>query len=563
MNLWTNEEIEKILVQLDQRKLPFEKYTCVKNQSSLQLLGRGGSANVYEAEDRKFHKEKFAIKVIGFRKQNSDSDFFLQSVKAQKELSSLNKDILKIYKYIELWVALDEYDNVLSVFKEKPEKTQNQMINLRFILMERIPSIIQKTKEHNTQMIPDKLGAGDEREVLKLAYDIGTALKKAHDKNILHRDVKLENVFYSKQKQQYKLGDFGTAKKTEDGFAATIVFTQGYVAPEVRLTDDKYDNTADIYSFGMMLYVIMNNLKFPESEGYYANSETQYDQGYIVPYPENKISEEFYHIISKACMYDADKRYQTMEEMLLDIENLMTGKKFYYKKKHKTASLALGLLLSAIGLITLKLMVMPNVVVKFTNMEYIFLICCLITGVRHVSNKKTRMLNFMIFCMGIYLLSLNGISLKKYFIFLFLILTVQGIIMICLSVGAMLINVTSMFQQINTQYIFIDTKYKWIPVICILLGGVLLYQYLILTSDDRRMGKILYKKGIYWMIIELFFGSLWMIPNYNHSIVHIICNKIFGTGVIDLKMVGMTGFIFCTLWVIRERILIRYEDEEI
>ena len=62
MNLWTNEEIEKILVQLDQRKLPFEKYTCVKNQSSLQLLGRGGSANVYEAEDRKFHKEKFAIK---------------------------------------------------------------------------------------------------------------------------------------------------------------------------------------------------------------------------------------------------------------------------------------------------------------------------------------------------------------------------------------------------------------------------------------------------------------------------------------------------------------------
>ena len=31
-------------------------------------------------------------------------------------------------------------------------------------------------------MIPDKLGAGDEREVLKLAYDIGTALKKAHDK---------------------------------------------------------------------------------------------------------------------------------------------------------------------------------------------------------------------------------------------------------------------------------------------------------------------------------------------------------------------------------------------
>lgn len=563
MNLWTNEEIEKILVQLDQRKLPFEKYTCVKKQSSIQLLGRGGFANVYEAEDRKFHKEKFAIKVIGFRKKNEDSDFFQESVEAQKDLSFFNDNILKVYKYTELWVSLDEYDNVLSVFKEKPEKPENQMINLRFILMERIPSIIQKTKDHSVQIIPDKLAVGDEREVLKLAYDIGTALKRAHDKNILHRDVKLENIFYSRQKKQYKLGDFGTAKKTEDGFASTIVFTQGYVAPEVRLTDDKYDNTADIYSFGMMLYVIMNNLKFPESDGYYVNSKTQYDQGYVVAYPENEISEQFYRIISKACMYDVDKRYQTMEEMLLDLENLMTGKNFYYKKKHKTASLAVGSLLSVIGLIAFKLMIMSDVIVKFTNMEYIFLICCLITGVRSVLKKKTIMFNFMIVCMGLYLLSLNGLSLKKCLLFLFLIFSLEGAAMICFSIGAMIINVTSMFQQINSQYIFVDAKYEWIPVICILLGAVLLYQYLILTSDNRRIGKILYKKGIYWMIIWLFFGSLWMMPNYKYWIVRIICDKIFGVGVIDIKMVGMTGFIFCTLWVLRERILIRYEDGKI
>ena len=57
MNLWTNEEIEKILVQLDQRKLPFEKYTCVKNQSSLQLLGRGGSANVMKQKIENFIKK--------------------------------------------------------------------------------------------------------------------------------------------------------------------------------------------------------------------------------------------------------------------------------------------------------------------------------------------------------------------------------------------------------------------------------------------------------------------------------------------------------------------------
>ena len=102
--------------------------------------------------------------------------------------------------------------------KEKPENISRTTIKLQFVLMEKIDSVITRTKGGNIKMTPESLANGDEQEILKLAYDIGLALKRAHNKNVLHRDVKLENVFYSEKKKQYKLGDFGIAKKTEECF---------------------------------------------------------------------------------------------------------------------------------------------------------------------------------------------------------------------------------------------------------------------------------------------------------------------------------------------------------
>lgn len=49
MNLWTKEEIYKILMQLDRMKLPFKNYSFVQENGKLKLLGSGGSADVYEA----------------------------------------------------------------------------------------------------------------------------------------------------------------------------------------------------------------------------------------------------------------------------------------------------------------------------------------------------------------------------------------------------------------------------------------------------------------------------------------------------------------------------------
>lgn len=333
MNFWTYEEIEKILIQLDAMGQPFKKYQFVQENNQMILLGKGGSAYVFEAKHRKSTESRFAIKVIGFKNTNIDVEDFNKSADIQKNVEAYQNDVVKIYGSTELWLEFDEEDQVTAIFKKKPENSTKRSMHLQFIVMEKITPVIESMNGIELKITPEGL-LGNEKEVLKLASPVGMALKRAHDKKILHRDVKLENVFYSEKDKRYKLGDFGIAKKTKNGFADTVAFTKGYVAPEVKKAAESYDNTADIYSFGMMLYVLMNGLKFPESNTYTVNVHAQYQKGYVVPPPESPISEDFYYIITKACMYDPDQRYQSMEEMLIDIEGLVSNKRVAYRKKY-------------------------------------------------------------------------------------------------------------------------------------------------------------------------------------------------------------------------------------
>ena len=167
MNIWTSEEIAKILIQLDEMKLPFEKYSVTKDDGTLKLLGRGGFADVYEAKKRGSQKNHFAIKVIGFGDKHSDSEFFRESVQAQKEIGDFQDNVVRIYDHTELWVLFDEEDHVISAVKEKPKELPKKSLKLQFIAMEKICSIFSRTKSGNIHINPEQLAAGEEQEVLK------------------------------------------------------------------------------------------------------------------------------------------------------------------------------------------------------------------------------------------------------------------------------------------------------------------------------------------------------------------------------------------------------------
>ena len=63
MSIRVREDIEKILLQLNDSKLPFPKYCFSTEAGALKLLGKGGLGYVYEAEKRGGRKRKYAIKV--------------------------------------------------------------------------------------------------------------------------------------------------------------------------------------------------------------------------------------------------------------------------------------------------------------------------------------------------------------------------------------------------------------------------------------------------------------------------------------------------------------------
>ena len=107
-------------------------------------------------------------------------------------------------------------------------------------------------------------GQYSEYQVLRLGLDMCRALAACEKQNIIHRDIKPQNILVS-ENRTYKLADFGIAKVSEKTESGTMAGTNGYIAPEVA-NRQKYGKEVDIYSLGMVLYWLMNDntLALPE-----------------------------------------------------------------------------------------------------------------------------------------------------------------------------------------------------------------------------------------------------------------------------------------------------------
>ncbi|XP_053791484.1 serine/threonine-protein kinase Nek5 isoform X2 [Vidua chalybeata] len=95
----------------------------------------------------------------------------------------------------------------------------------------------------------------DEDQILTWFVQISLGLKHIHDKKILHRDVKAQNVFLSNNGKVAKLGDFGIARQLNSTteFAHTCIGTPYYLSPEI-CENRPYNNKTDIWSLGCVLY---------------------------------------------------------------------------------------------------------------------------------------------------------------------------------------------------------------------------------------------------------------------------------------------------------------------
>lgn len=154
-----------------------------------------------------------------------------------------------------------------------------------------------------------------EAEVIQIGRDICLALVACHKKDILHRNIKPENIFFNDD-GDYKLGGFSIAEIIHLGsYAGNAVGTPAYIAPEQL--SGKYDMKVDVYGLGLVLYELINQNHLPFSESSYATSNDveKRIRAKTLPAPRDA-SPALAEVILKACAYEPTDRYQSAQEML-------------------------------------------------------------------------------------------------------------------------------------------------------------------------------------------------------------------------------------------------------
>ncbi|XP_059805995.1 MAP kinase-activated protein kinase 2 isoform X1 [Hemitrygon akajei] len=161
-----------------------------------------------------------------------------------------------------------------------------------------------------------------EREASEIMKSIGEAVLHLHSVNIAHRDVKPENLLYTSKRPNavLKLTDFGFAKETTSyNSLATPCYTPYYVAPEV-LGPEKYDKSCDMWSLGVIMYILLCG--YPP---FYSNHGLAISPGmkrrirmgqYEFPNPEwSEVSEEAKQLIRHLLKTEPTQRMTIMEFM--------------------------------------------------------------------------------------------------------------------------------------------------------------------------------------------------------------------------------------------------------
>lgn len=166
-----------------------------------------------------------------------------------------------------------------------------------------------------------------ENQVSCLAFQIGNALESMHNIGMLHRDVKVDNIYVDDQ-GSYLLGDFGISKQDALGSGSTMAGTQPFIAPEVwniNITNVRYTKTADIYSFGITLYYLLNNNMLPLVKSGMSHNEIDqaiFDRlgGKRFDPPANG-SARLKDIVMKCCEYEPERRFQSIGEVIMALSD--------------------------------------------------------------------------------------------------------------------------------------------------------------------------------------------------------------------------------------------------
>ncbi len=258
-------------------------------------IGHGGMATVFRARDLR-HNRQVAVKVI--------HPELSQAVAGQRFL-----------REIEMAARL-QHPNILTLI-DSGEAGGLLYYVMPFVDGETLRSRISRDGE-----LPIS-------ESMRLFREIVEALAYAHAQGMIHRDIKPENVMIANR--HALVLDFGVAKAVGESEAKHHLTTAGhslgtpaYMAPEQVTADPNMDHRADIYSAGIVAYEMLTG-RTP-----FSGNSQQIMSGHVITAPQKvravraEVPVEVDRIVMKCLEKDSANRYQSAEELLVELESLIT-----------------------------------------------------------------------------------------------------------------------------------------------------------------------------------------------------------------------------------------------
>ncbi|CAG7584972.1 Serine/threonine-protein kinase PrkC [Peptoniphilus tyrrelliae] len=272
----------------------------------LEKIGTGGMGNVFKAHDRKLDRI-VAIKVLKLE-YNEDNNF------------------IRKFKRESLAAASISHPNIVSIYDVGTEKVEDKEVH--YIVMEYIDGKTLK------DLINDE-GRLSEKRALNYCIQIAEALKVAHSKHIVHRDIKSQNIMVTRD-DRIKVTDFGIARVADNTTVTATNAVMGsvhYFSPE-QARGAKVDNRSDIYSLGIVLFEMLTGRLPFDADNPVSVALMQVQSQ--MPRPSDfikSIDPSVDALVLKMTEKDPDERYRDVFDLIKDIKDYTIGAKTFTVKR--------------------------------------------------------------------------------------------------------------------------------------------------------------------------------------------------------------------------------------
>jgi eukaryotic-like serine/threonine-protein kinase len=254
-----------------------------------ELVGTGGMSSVFKARDRLLERP-VALKIL-HEHYLSDPDYverFRREARAVAQLA---------------------HPNIVTVI-DRGEQDGRQFIVFEYVDGENLKQVVSRE------------GPMPVREAVELALQVAKALGYAHDRGIVHRDVKPQNVILNEDGRA-KVTDFGIARSLDvDGVTQTgaVLGTSDYIAPE-QAQGQQVDEKTDVYSLGVVLYELLTGELPFRGEGFVAVAMQHVNE----PPPNvldrrGDVPPRLGLVIERAMAKRPEDRHASMNELVADLE---------------------------------------------------------------------------------------------------------------------------------------------------------------------------------------------------------------------------------------------------